>query len=64
MSLELGWWMAPLLITIVCFWFAYDMNRGQGNSMFSYVVSFFNYAIVGGIPSLVAWLVWALWGRA
>lgn len=65
-TIEFGWWLLPMAVTVGMFVVALRMNReadfgggyfGEGASaMFSLI----NYLLVWVLPSLVAWLIWAL----
>ena len=62
-TIEFGWWLAPLAVTLATFIAATWMNRdicGGGDYSFSGFWAGINYLIFWIIPSLIAWLVWAL----
>ncbi len=62
-TIQFGWWLLPLALTIAFFWRAAYLDRdntaGRGDYGFSAFASMFYY---GGalIVSLVAWLAWAV----
>ncbi len=64
MTIELGWWLAPALVTLATFIAANHMcSDSSGGGGFMDMSSFFDmvtYMIFFVIPSLVAWLIWAL----
>ena len=55
MSIILGWWILPLLVTIGSFGWAFNFTS-QGDYDPGPTLAFF-FAF---IPTLAAWLVWAL----
>lgn len=56
MTITIGWWLVPLIITLIAFGWCFARDSGGG------------YANIGGfmdfvaalIVSLVAWLAWSL----
>ena len=64
-TIEWGWWLLPLAITVGTFIGARVINSeaGDGGGWFAGVnamFSFITYLIVCVVPSLVAWLVWSI----
>jgi hypothetical protein len=63
MLITLGWWLLPLFITIFTFclslYWCKDDSGGSFIDMSSFFI-FITFAIVWVIPSLIAWLAWAL----
>lgn len=58
-TIDLGWWLAPLAVTVLAFGWASFMHRPSPNPSYGdgvVGVFFFGAAL---IVSLVAWLVWA-----
>lgn len=64
LTIEISWWIIPALVTLAAFIWAYSAsngdsgggsysNAGQGLMM---VLCF----MAAAVPSLTAWLVWAL----
>lgn len=60
MSITINWWLVPTLISLVGWFVANRMNRDAGGGFFDAAFSAINYLIFFVVPSLVAWLVWAL----
>jgi len=64
MTIEFGWWILPLAVTITAFVIAYRASpETRPSNYLPDVVSpmiGFGMTLVAAIVSLVAWLVWAL----
>lgn len=61
MTIHVGWWVVPLVITLAAFgWCAFINYRDSGGGYLDAVANVFNMLIFAVVPSLVAWLVWAL----
>lgn len=62
-TIEWGWWLAPLAVTVATFAIVMRMNRGWrygGDYSFGGIFAAFNCAAFWIVPSLAAWLAWAL----
>lgn len=67
LSLTLGWWIVPVVITLVSYLVAYLATPSRTNSydwygfgtLFDGIIILFGL-LAATIVSLVAWLVWAL----
>lgn len=63
-TLTLGWWLAPLAVTMAVFAFSIIVDRSESRptsyaSIGNAVVGIFMYG-AATIISLFAWLIWAL----
>lgn len=56
-TVELGWWMAPLLVTLVAIATAF-ITAALENDRFGLLGCF--AWLVALVASLVAWLIWAI----
>lgn len=61
-SLTFGWWLAPLLVTVISFAWAYlrCMVEGSGGFMPAGVLLAMLLFPLAAVLSLIAWLIWAL----
>lgn len=61
LTIEWGWWLAPLAVTILAFGRAYWVDRGNSGGGYSFgaIASAFVYG-AALIVSLIAWLAWAV----
>lgn len=63
-TVEFGWWLLPLAVTIAAFSLAAFMNRDEGShGDYAAIGNAFVALIIYGaamIASLLAWLIWAL----
>lgn len=60
-TIGFGWWIAPAVITIICFGYAAFMGRDMGNDRFGAgAVITFGFYLMAAVISLFAWLVWSL----
>lgn len=59
MNISLGWWLIPLAISFVGFAVAFEFSRNE-SGLFANFFAFLAYLIVFVVPSLMAWLIWAL----
>lgn len=59
---EINWWILPLVVTVLGFIFALEMNRQDRNEYFGlkYFFAPINYLIFFITPASLAWMVWAL----
>lgn len=63
MTITLGWWLVPTLVSIIGWIVSHSMTSEQGGSDWFGMNSFFTfvtYLMFFVVPSLIAWLVWAL----
>lgn len=65
MTIEVSWWVVPLIITIIAFVWARvkSPNVERGNTYFAGVGEMLIamlYFGMAAIASLIAWLIWAL----
>lgn len=63
LTIEWGWWLAPFAVTVLMFIVANRITRdigGGGDYSFAGFFAGLYYMIVWVLPSLVAWLIWAL----
>lgn len=59
-TIEIGWFLAPLAITIVAFvWAGIATPPNDGNYFGNAVAGLFTYG-AALIVSLIAWLIWAV----
>lgn len=56
MTITIGWWLIPLIVTIICFVLAAIYGKSQGAYDFVFII----YWLAAAIVSLTAWLVWSL----
>lgn len=61
-AIELGWWLAPAALTVLLLIPPALMTRGMGDDScgIGMMFAFATYVIFWLVPSLIAWLVWAL----
>lgn len=62
LTLTFGWWLLPMLVSIIGLICSIVMTRNQGTDWFG-IGSFFTfvtYVMFFVVPSLIAWLIWAL----
>lgn len=63
-TIEFGWWIVPMLVTIAGFIVARSMcsdgNSGGGFLDFSAFFDMVTYLMFFVLPSLLAWLIWSL----
>lgn len=63
-TIGIGWWIAPTVVTIIAFVFAGYMGRDEGSHGDYAAIgnAFVGLVIYGAatIVSLIAWLLWAL----
>jgi len=63
-SITLGWWLAPLVFTVIAFtWAMYERkDERPTGGMFDWhgLLSLFRFFSVALPASLIAWLMWAL----
>lgn len=59
MSITIGWWIVPLIITIAAFAWAAISARNEQSSYLEGMAAMLVYPIAT-IVSLVAWLFWSL----
>lgn len=55
LTITLGWWILPAVITAVLFAVAWDDERAAGNSFGAGLSYFF-----AALPSLAAWVIYLL----
>ena len=60
LHVESGWWLIPFIVSVVGFFFAFRINGASSGSFGSAFFSMVNYLILFVVPSLIAWLIWAL----
>ncbi len=60
MTIELGWWLAPLVITLAAFGWATFMSRPSSSPSYGDAVVGMFFFGAASIVSLIAWLVWAV----
>lgn len=59
-TISLGWWLAPTIVTLAAFMAGFIACRGDGRSSIADgVIALIIYA-TATIVSLVAWLVWSI----
>lgn len=57
MTITIGWWILPLLVTVASFsWAAWVGSNSSGDYDFSGAYA----GIASLIPTLAAWLIWSL----
>ncbi len=60
MTITFGWWLIPLALTLLFFSIAIcKFERGRGDYSFPEVWNGI-LLLIAAIPSLIAWLLWAL----
>lgn len=63
MTITLGWWVLPLIVSLIGFAISTKFNFESGGSDWFGLNSLFStltYLIFFIVPSLIAWLAWAL----
>jgi len=60
-TIELGWWLVPAVITLVCFGAAAFASRDMGNDQYGAgAVISFGFYLAACVVSLAVWLIWSL----
>ena len=62
MIITLGWWLAPLAVTILSFigWLWYQSSNSTGSDTYGIgsLINMFMLLVICVVPSLIAWLLW------
>ena len=58
-TITIGWWFVPLLVTFAAFYFA-GSRLDDGGGDYHFPVDIFIYGPLAIIVSIVAWLIWAV----
>lgn len=59
-TIELGWWLIPLVVTVTFYGIAISrFEHGGGDYSFPEIANLFRL-LLATIPILIAWLIWAL----
>lgn len=62
MIITLGWWLAPLVVTILSFigWLWYQSSNSTGSDTYGIgsLINMFMLLVICVVPSLIAWLLW------
>lgn len=63
-SIEISWWIIPAIITLIAFGWAHSASSGGGGgdsySQAGQGIAMVLYFAAAAIPSLIAWLIWAV----
>lgn len=60
-TITLGWWLLPALITLVSLIWCLVVNaRDSSGGFLDGMANLFNLLVFCVVPSLIAWLAWAL----
>jgi len=60
-TIELGWWIAPVVVTIATFGSAAFVSRDMGNDQYGAgAIVAFGFYMAAAVGSLISWLLWAL----
>ena len=64
MTIEIGWWLLPVIVTTVCYawslWVAYDISTNSTGFLGAFIDGPIIAAFLGGatIISLIAWCIY------
>lgn len=64
-TITLGWWLMPLAVTVAAFgyrWMFHQNDVYSGGFMNLNELGRLLTALLAGVISLTAWLIWALFG--
>jgi lipopolysaccharide export LptBFGC system permease protein LptF len=57
MTLTIGWWVVPLLFTLIAFAFSFWYSREYGGGLFGAIVYLGNL-MMAAILSLIGWVIY------
>jgi hypothetical protein len=61
-TITAGWWLVPLAATIVSWFICWMTTRDKDNDLLGVngLFTLITYLVFCVVPSLIAWLIWAL----